>query len=199
MLPARTRRHRALRHHRGAAAGQGARHARVGAGARHRRQRHRHHRHQADRGRRLLRRHLGLAAQTGHEPRRPAQDQREGDDRRRQCNQKACAGRFRDRGDQSAGRDGDAAQARDRLCEKSNRGAGRRARLGALPDLPRVGARRVDRERLRDGAGRARRRHGADSELHDGRRTADRTAASRRSGSRKSRSARAAAAARSSS
>src|SRR5271155_3487566 len=61
MLSARTRRHRALRHHRGPAARQGARHARIRAGARHRRQRHRHHRHQADRRRRLLRRHFGIA------------------------------------------------------------------------------------------------------------------------------------------
>ena len=34
-----------------------------------------------------VRRHLGIAAQTRHEPRRPAQDQREGDDRRRQRDQ----------------------------------------------------------------------------------------------------------------
>ena len=124
----------------------------------------------------MLRRHVGIAAQARDEPRRPAQDKRQGDDRRRQRDQETRAGRFRDRSHQSARRDGYAAQARHRFRERPNRRAGGRARLGALPHLSRVGARRVDGECFRDGAGRARRRHGADSQLHHGRRTADRAA-----------------------
>ena len=89
---------------------------------------------------------------------------------------KHAPGRVRDRGDQSARRDGHAAQARDRFREGPHRRAGGRAGFGALPDFPGVGAGRLDGERLRDGARRAWRRHGADSQLHDGGRAADRDA-----------------------
>ena len=49
---------------------------------------------------------------------------------------RACAGRIRDRGDQSARRDGHANQARHWFAEGSRRRTGRRARFGALSHVP---------------------------------------------------------------
>ena len=81
---------------------------------------------------------------------------------------------FRDRGDQSARRDGDADKTRHRVSQASRRRTGRRADSSRYRTFLAAGAQGFGRERLRDGARRARRRHGAGAQLHQRRRRADR-------------------------
>ena len=98
---------------------------------------------------------------------------------------------------QSARRDVSRHPRRVRLSAPARRRHGGHPRLGALPHVPRVGARRLRTRRDRLRARRPRRHHGPDRELHE-RRRRSRVAEDRGSaGSRRSCSARATAAPRS--
>ena len=87
---------------------------------------------------------VGLAAQAGHEPRRPAAEER-GDRRRRSsgAGRAALAGRDPDRRHQPARRDVPRGAEGLRLPARARHRHGRRARLGALPHVHRQGAGRL--------------------------------------------------------
>ena len=164
-------------------------------------QRHRHQRLRGDRRLGRRRDHLGHRPQAGHEPRRPAR-------RRTRRSSARSRSRLVERSPDTimimVTNPLDAmchvAYRRSGLPEGARHRHGRRARLGALPHLPRLGAGRLGARRDRLRAGRPRRPRWCRSSRytnvgrHPGHR-ADR----RRTGSRRSWSARATAAPRSSS
>ena len=122
-----------------------------------RRAHHRHQRLRRYRGGGRRHRHRRRAAQTGHEPRRSARHQPEGDEGRRRGHQGQRSGRLRHLHHQPARRDGLGAARILRPAAPEGRRHGRGARQRALRHLPRLGVRRQreGRERLR--AGRPRR------------------------------------------
>jgi malate dehydrogenase len=75
----------------------------------------------------------GVAAQAGHEPRRPARHQPEGDGTGRCGHQEICSQRIRHLHHQPARRDGLGAAEILGSAEEQGRRHGRRARLGPLP------------------------------------------------------------------
>ena len=158
----------------GIPAGQGARPVAVRPDRGLRREDHRHQRLCRHRRRRRRHRHRRRAAQAGHEPRRPARDQPQGDEGGRRGHQGPRPGRVRDLHHQPARRDGLGAARIFGPAAQQGRRHGRRARQRALPPLPRRGVRRLGagRERLR--ARRPRRHDGAGVELLDRRRHPDR-------------------------
>ena len=134
-----------------------------------------HQRHRRHRRRGRLHRHRRPRAQARHEPRRPARHQRQDHPDVGEGIKKHAPNAFviviSNPLDAMVTLD----EARHRLPEAARGRHGRRARLGALPDLPRRGARRLGGERAGAGARRPRRRHGA------GRARAARSAACRSS------------------
>ena len=130
----------------------------------------RHQRLRRYRGRRRVHRHCRRAAQARHEPRRPARHQPQGDGAGRRRHQEVRAQRLRHRHHQPARRHGVGAAEGLRPAEQQGGRHGRRARLGALPQLPRRRAQGLGRGRHGPRARRPRRRHGADRPLLDGRR-----------------------------
>ena len=148
-------------------------------------------------GLRHRRDHLGPAAQARHEPRRPARRQPR---HRRRCDargRRALARLHHHLCHQSARRDVPRHARRVRLSAPARRRHGGHPRLGALPHVPRVGARRLGARRDRLRARRPRRHDGPDRELHQRRRRSGLAEDRRRTGSRRSCSARATAAPRS--
>ena len=151
----------------------------------------------------VVHRHRRRAAQAGHEPRRSARHQPQGDEGGRRGHQGPRPRRVRHLHHQPARRDGLGAARIFRPSAPQGRRHGRRARQRALRHLPRLGVRgqRPGRQRLR--ARRPRRHDGPGDQLHDdqrhpGRRPGQDGQVDRRSGSTRSSSAPAAAAARSS-
>ena len=140
---------------------QGARHRRVLSGRRLRRALCRRAILRSDQGRRRHRRHGGHTAQAGHEPRRSSRDQSEGHGAGRRRHPQIRRRRLRHLRHQPARRDGVGAAEILRPAGEHGGRHGRRARLLALPLLPRAGVQRLGggRDRLR--ARRPRRHHGA--------------------------------------
>ena len=121
-------------------------------------------------GSRDRRDHLRPAAQAGHEPRRPARRQQRDRRRRHQGGRPALSRRDHHLRHQPARRDV-SRRAGDLGLPAPARGRhGRHPRLGALPHLPRLGARRLGARRDGIRARRPRRHDGADHELHERRR-----------------------------
>ena len=118
----------------------------------HRRQRLCRHR-----GRRCLHRHRRRAAQARHEPRRSARHQPQGHGAGRRRHQEIRAEGLRHLHHQPARRHGLGAAEILRPAEEPCRRHGRRARLGALPLLPRRGVQGLGRGRHRLRARRPRR------------------------------------------
>ena len=145
----------------GLAPGQGARPGRGGAGGgpRHARQRHerlrRHRRLGRHRG------HLRPGPPAGHEPRRPAGQERGHRARGRVAGGGRLAGRDPHRRHQPARRDVPRRARGERLPAGARHRHGRRARLGPLPELHRGGAGRLGHRHPRLRAGRPRRHDGA--------------------------------------
>ena len=114
-----------------------------------------------DRGRRRLHRHRRRAAQARHEPRRPARHQPQGDGAGRRRHHEIRAEGLRHLHHQPARRHGLGAAEVLRPAQDPCGRHGRRARLRALPLLPRRGVQGLGRGRHRLRARRPRRHHGA--------------------------------------
>ena len=142
----------------------------VRPGRRLRREDHRHQRLCRHRRRRRDHRHRRRRPQAGHEPRRSARHQPQGDEGGRRGHQGQRARRVRDLHHQPARRDGLGAARILRPAAPQGRRHGRRARQRALQPLPRRGIRRLGQGRHHLRARRPWRHDGAGDRIFDRRR-----------------------------
>ena len=124
-------------------------------------------------GLRYRRDHGRHRAQAGHEPRRPAQHERRHREVRRGERREDFTQRDHHRGLEPARRDVLRRDEGERLSARARDRHGRRARHGALPLVPRRGARRLRARHPGDGARRTWRHDGSADQLHDRQRHPD--------------------------
>ena len=173
----RARRRRADRYRRGPAAGQGARSRRGRARRGPRHEGHRHERLRRHCRLRHHRRHLRPRPPAGHEPRRPAGQERRHRPQRRPAGRRALARRDLHHRHQPARRDVPRRARGQRVHAAARHRHGRRPRHGPLPHVHRAGAGRQRQQHPRVRPRRPRRHDGAAAALLDRRRRADHRAA----------------------